>query len=498
MTMVHDLVSEPLLRWRVRSGSQHLATLPGLLARLAHDEVSDFPGVRAHQFHPGCMFLTQLAALALRARRETELRISEGDWTTRILDLTAGRHEPWSLVVPDLSQPAFMQPPVPEGTVADWQAVDTPDELDVLVTSKQHDVKTGVVRGDDVQLWAVALVVLQTTQGYPGRGYNQSSRMKGGYGNRARVGVMGGVSPGSRFTRDVAVHLDAWPTLLSRGYTEDGIALVWTAAWDGATSLAMPQLRPHFIEVCQRQRMEASSGSKMWSRYTTTQARRCLPDVKDGDVGDPWIPIERDGGGALTVGASGFHYALVSRLLFTGDYEPAAAQQIRASDSDPILLGFAATARGQGKTEGVHERVVPLPGRARRMLGAADGRAQLGRRSALYIEVAKKTRSHVLFPALKRLASGGDAFPDQLDDRIDECFFEHLFEHLDASDDDARTAWAQALIRLARLELETAITRTALPDARRYRLIADAEGLFSGLSRKHFPDLHPVPEGASS
>ena len=34
-----------------------------------------------------------------------------------------------------------------------------------------------------------ALVTLQTTQGYPGRGYTRVARMKGGYGNRPRVGL---------------------------------------------------------------------------------------------------------------------------------------------------------------------------------------------------------------------------------------------------------------------------------------------------------------------
>ena len=46
----------------------------------------------------------------------------------------------------DLTKPAFMQPPASsEKKRADYKsAIETPDELDMLVTSKNHDLKSAV------------------------------------------------------------------------------------------------------------------------------------------------------------------------------------------------------------------------------------------------------------------------------------------------------------------------------------------------------------------
>src|SRR5439155_8683342 len=111
--------------------------------------------------------------------------------------------------------------------------------------SKGHDVKSGLMHADDPEAWLYALCTLQTTQGYPGRGYNGVSRMNGGYGNRPRVGLATSPSLSARFVRDTGVLLDSWPKLLDRGYTDDGVALVWTESWDGRASLAMHELAPH-------------------------------------------------------------------------------------------------------------------------------------------------------------------------------------------------------------------------------------------------------------
>ena len=64
--MVHDLLIEPVISWRDTRRQRGSATLPGVLAKLGTGELSDFPVARAHQLEPWCMFLTQLAAIALR------------------------------------------------------------------------------------------------------------------------------------------------------------------------------------------------------------------------------------------------------------------------------------------------------------------------------------------------------------------------------------------------------------------------------------------------
>jgi CRISPR system Cascade subunit CasA len=490
--MAHDLLTEPLLSWRDGERRRGQTSLPGILARLASGELADFPRVRAHQLDPWCMFLTQLAAIALQRTGESNPAVPEEAWRYRLLKLTGGAHEPWCLVVSDLTRPAFFQPPVPERKIATWSRNERPDDIDVLVTSKAHDVKTGLIAPDDVEAWIHALVTLQTMQGYPGRGYNRVSRMKGGYGSRPRVGLAGGGTPSVRFLRDIRVLVSTWPSLVDRGYASDGIALVWLKPWDGVKSLAMSDLAPHFIEVCWRARFVVEEG-RLSCRSTTTKARRCLPEIENGDVGDPWIPVERDQG-ALTVGRGGFHYALLSRLLFEGEFAPAAAQEPQPADGDPVLVLLSAVARGQGKTEGLHERALPLSGRVRRMLGEPDGRSVLGRRAQRAVQDAATMRSKVLYPAMKRIALGDRTVDNRFDVRVDAIFFDSLFGSLDADDDGARSAWCQTLRDIAWSELQRAIERSPLPDARRYRAIAEAESLFRGCLKKQFPDLEGARE----
>lgn len=487
-TMDLDLLTEPLLEWRDGDRRRSLATLPGILAALGTGKLGDFPQVRPHQLDAWNMFLTQLAAIALQGGGSMDSRLSEEEWRELLLRLTEGADEPWCLIVDDLSKPGFFQPPVPEGSVHAWSRYTHPDDLDILVTSKNHDVKTSLVVGD-AELWIYALVSLQTMQGYSGGGggYNRVSRMKGGYGSRPRVGVAPNLSLASRFARDVDVLLASWEFLIDRGFTSDGISLVWTAPWDGASCLAMPQLSPHFIEICRRLRFLGGRDT-IACAYTTTQSRRCLSEIVGGDVGDSWIPIDAEGG-ALTVGGGGFRYQLMTRILFDSEFVPAAAQRLQEGDGDPVLLLASVLARGQGKTEGLHNRTLPLVGRARKLLGRADTRAVLGVRASENVNMAKVMRSKVLFPALKALALGETVVEDDFDAHVDVVFFIDLFAAIDEPDAEARLAWTRQLFEIAWAEIQRAIERCCLPSARWYRAVSHAEGMFHSCLHKQFPDF---------
>ena len=485
--MDHDLLVDPILTWRSQAGQKRKTTLPGAISLVASGQLGDFPRLRAHQFQPWCMFITQLAAIALRRGGRGDPRLTEDEWRQLLLELTGGAHEAWCVVVDDLARPAFFQPPVPEGTLDGWSTSEHPDDIDILVTAKAHDVKTGLIASEDMEAWVYALVSLQTMQGYPGRGYNGISRMKRGYGNRPRVGCMPDLTIGARFLRDVAVLLDTWDILVQqRGFRDDGLGLVWTRPWDGTTSLTFCELAPHFIELCWRVRFPAEK--RIHCAYTTTRHRRCLPEVEDGDVGDPWIPIER-GVGALTVGSRGFDYRLVARLLFENDFEPAAAQRLKHADGDPVLFTASALARGQGRTEGLHERTISIAGAARSRLWHPDSRAALGRRAQDWIANADKMGRKVLFPALMRIAPGDTPPQDTFSAHVDEVFFDYLFGTVEAPEDEARLGFTAEIRDIAWNELQRAIDRCAVPDAQRLKAITEAEGLFHRCLRRHFPDL---------
>jgi CRISPR system Cascade subunit CasA len=165
-------------------------SLPGLIALLAQDKVDGYPALRPHQAPAWHMFLVQLAALALHRAGEAQLPESEEAWTQLLRGLTAEfpNDEPWCLVVEDQSKPAFMQPPVPAGMELKAQ-VPTPDALDLLITSKNHDLKQGIAQKAEVQDWIYALVSLQTSEGYGGAGNNSIVRMNGGFSSRPMVGL---------------------------------------------------------------------------------------------------------------------------------------------------------------------------------------------------------------------------------------------------------------------------------------------------------------------
>src|SRR5690348_15371509 len=118
--LLHNLLEEPLFGVEDHDGRRDKVTLPGLLARLSRGTSTALTAVQAHQQHPVHAFLVQLAALALVRTEEAEIAHDEVTW--RALLLGAAKEdgadaEAFTLVVDDLSKPAFLQPPVPEGTL---------------------------------------------------------------------------------------------------------------------------------------------------------------------------------------------------------------------------------------------------------------------------------------------------------------------------------------------------------------------------------------------
>jgi CRISPR system Cascade subunit CasA len=88
------------------------------------------------------MFRVQLAALALDRAGLLEPPREEVAWRDLLLPLTDGAIDPCFLVGVDCNCPAFLQPPDPGGLK--WEPVPTPDALDVLITSRDHNLKGAV------------------------------------------------------------------------------------------------------------------------------------------------------------------------------------------------------------------------------------------------------------------------------------------------------------------------------------------------------------------
>ena len=172
--------------------------------------------------------------LALHADGEAEPVGDEADWRRRLLQLSGGVEEAWCLIVEDLSLPAFFQSPVPEGRLEKVykKHFNRPDEIDVLITAKNHDVKQATIASDAVEQWIYALVTLQTMEGFSGRGNYGIARMNGGFGSRPAICVAPPGGWSARWQRDVPLLCAAREELVGDyGFADEGGAAL---VWDGA------------------------------------------------------------------------------------------------------------------------------------------------------------------------------------------------------------------------------------------------------------------------
>lgn len=508
----------PLVRLRLAAGQSVSVDLPQLYSLLMTDGVTAFPALRPHQKQPLHAFLVQVGALALIAAQRNSPPERADEWGALLRRLTPGfaDDEPWSLVVEDLSKPALLQPPVPEGTLDALKDSEvTPDALDMLVTSKNHDLKGKRMAHAEPDEWLFALITLQTMQGYSGSGNYGISRMNTGSTSRPSVGLapIGGF--GARVRRDMTRLLDLRATVLNdHNYylSAGGLCLAWLTPWDGIETIKPNKLDPYYVEVCRRVRIINMNGVIIARRATTKKKRIEFPEGYNGVTGDPWTPLNRDDGRVrtLVVGPSGFDYQLVARLLDEGRFLPAPLQAAALSDGPNALrLALSVTARNETQTEGYHERTIFVPAKAVRFFGAGAGNtlAHLARER---VEQAGTLRDRVLKPALlsmfqnqpekidyKHVASNKKAsnFLTALDREVDRTFFDDLFVELTEGDYDARDQirrdWLLRLKGCAERQLATAEAGSPISHVRRYMSRAAAEsrlqGMFFSAFEANFP-----------
>lgn len=218
-------------------------------------------------------------------------------------------------------------------------------------------------------------------------------------------------------------------------------------------------------------------------RWAIEDRRVRVPKDAGGDLGDAWTPVS--GGAALTVGPAGFDYKLMARLLTPGEFSLPAAMEPPPSHRGDVWLQASVLVRGQGKTEGLHERWLPVPAATYRALRAGPQAETAGRLGKIMVANAGAARSALRLALLAFLQGGADKLDfkderprewlDRFEREVDAIFFGHLFGRL-AAEDDARAeaAWRDALARLTRTVFDTATARLSPPDARRERAHAIA------------------------
>ncbi|SHK67545.1 type I-E CRISPR-associated protein Cse1/CasA [Rhodothermus profundi] len=498
----HSLLSDPLIHVRFRDETVRACTLPEVIVALLADTVLGFEVLQPHQQQAWHSFLVQLVAMAVARIMPGTFPEEANRWRRALLELAGGEEAAWYLVVSDLRRPAFLQPPVPEGSLeaASYRDdVQTPDQLDVLITSKNHDVKARRIVHPRPEHWLFALVTLQTMEGYHGQGNYGIVRMNGGYGNRPLVGLTRALTPGAHFRRDVEVLLEARPSFADR-YNLDGHALLWLLPWDGKKHSGIPleSCDPYFIEVCRRIRFLEKAGRIVCWRANTRGPRIAAPKELKGITGDPWTPVERKKPRALTVSDSGFTYRLLQQVFLSGDYEPPVALSFRADERAGVYLVARTLVRGEGKTGGLHCRIVPVSRPAARWLsGSREQRATLARRAEQRVRLAAEVQRKVLYPALAALLSGGrDARVEQaqvapwieaFDRAVDSCFFDNLWASVEQDEETARRDWENFLLKEAQRQFAAAERSTPIASAHRWRARSRAHAIFEGNAREVLP-----------
>jgi CRISPR system Cascade subunit CasA len=507
-----NLLTDPIFRVQTANGIERF-NLPALLTALGRDEVIYLPGLQRHQEDAFHIFLCYLAAAVLNHQGADDPKQDESFWRDGIRQLT-GRDDDdaWTLVVDDVTRPAFMQAMFKRQSDAAnlKRNAATPDELDILPTAKNHDIKTARAADPAPDEWVYALVSLQTMSGFFGRGNYGIARMNGGFASRLCVELMVSNTPGGRWQRAIKklsiVRLELltspWP------YRADGEVLLWNQPWNGDSSLGLSSLHPFFIEIARVVRLTTTEDG-IEAMGMPSKVARIEAKQQKGVLGDPWIPLN-DGRReltALTVSPAGLTPELLSKLIFEENITPAFMQKpLEEEVGRPAHLYVSVLARGKGTTDGFHTQIVPIPTKVSLALfGSTQQRDSLGKLSNKRLEQAKGMQNKVLKFALYSLLEAG---PDKVDfdkrevsawvdqaardytERWSRDYFEWLWRTLDHEDEEhAHIEWLISLKQKALAVLEGAMARLPERQGRRYRARVKARGTFFGSLNKQFPEL---------
>jgi CRISPR system Cascade subunit CasA len=526
-----NLLTDPLFRVLTPDGPARL-DLPGLLEALGADRVESLPGLQRHQQDAFHIFHCYLAGAVLAREGQVDPSQSADFWRDGIRRLTAADgcddDSAWTLVVPDPTRPGFMQARLPSHNVFVDQLRNVkarrPDDLDLLVTAKNHDVKMAKVFASDLEAWTYALINLQTMTCYLGSGQYGVARSSGGTGPRVRVGLLYSLRVGAQWQRDLRRLLSYRGDLLAGPwhYQPDGHVMTWVLEWDLKSTLPLDVLDPFFIEISRGLRLVHTSDGALEARSAKSEPRVVRKQVRDtlkGRLGDPWTPIDLEKETALNVRGEGFTPERLRDLIFLDSngkavYEPALMQSIdNSTDADCHFFASALARRGKdSNTDGLQSALVRIPAKVARMFGRGPERDRLAALSKTAIGDSGTMQNSVLKPAVSCLLEGAmPRKPGQVSRREVSAwwdsaqrefaaawsadFFPWLWRSAEAPDDEAaRLDWLRALRAKAEATLQHAIASYPAREGRHYRAQVRTEGLFRGLLFKQFPVLKETQE----
>ena len=513
-----NLLTDRLIRTRLTDGEIEIHSLPEVYAAMSLDRVAAFPALRPHQRHAWHAFLAQLATISMHRADTSVPPQTSADWQTLLRGLTPeyADDEPWCLIVEDPKQPAFMQCPAPNGLDDYRGRVMTPDDLDVLVTSKNHDVKRAIALSGALEDWIFALIDLQTMAGFLGSGNYGIARMNGGFSARPCLGLAPAKGlVGAHLFHDVQRMIEGRDKLLedySNYYAPTGgLALLWIESWDGTKQADLRTLDPYFIEICRRVRLRLE-GDQFVAWTASSKSARINAKAAKGNLGDFWTPVENKESKALSLSSVGFPYKRLVELLFKNEtYNKPPSMRVEGGANDKWQLVARGIAGGQGKTEGYHERTdIAFANKTASVFRTAESN-RLAEIAQEQIEEISEVTDALRF-GIAIAASGGKepgdltksdrahatSFARRLEVVADTEFFAMLQDRFLAEDDTAaarhRAVFARLLINAARKLLNEAIDSVPCASIRRHRARARATSAFKGKVRGEKSIFSDQPE----
>lgn len=505
-----NILNERVIRTTLTRGDTARLSLPQVYDAMAADAVAGFPGLRRHQEHAWHALLAQLGAIASHAGGRDRVPTGAAGWHKALSRLTGGADgaHAWNLIEPDVHKCAFLQPAASPGMETYRRRVPCPDDLDVLVTAANHDVKRSVARCAQADDWIFTLVSVQTCGDYQGGGKQRIVRMNGGHSSRAGVGLAPADGDrGAHLFHDIRRMLQRRERLLERYRTmfaaEGGLALLWTAPWRGDDPLPLDggELDPYFVEVCRQIRLAEEDGEIVgWDR--TTKAPRIDGKAAAGNVGDFWTPVNAQKNTALHVTEDGFDYRRLAAILFDkARYDLPDSMRIEPHARGSWRLVARGLAGGEGKTGGYHEAVgIQFSGRTAKALARSEERGKLAAIAKSRVEDAGRI-GYALKQAIKVGAGsrGGSksrevlgenqarVFGRHLSEGVTVVLFRSIEEEYEARDEagalKARAEFVRWMLRFARTSIAVTTQTGQRGGVWRHKAAARARDTFEAIIR---------------
>ena len=457
-----NLLTEPIISVVTKPAEPTVkVNLPEFMALVATDQVDNLPEIRWHQVSAWQCLVVQLATIALLQQEMREMPQDEATWRSLLTGLTQD-DEPWHLIQPDLSQPAFLQPPgdTPDliSTSRKHNQLDTPDDLDPIFSSKLHDVKPGQDRIGQPERWLYALVNRNTGAGYLGKSLYGISRMASGTSGRPTFSL----SPSPRFSAHTRREIETLLLNAPHPARSDRPLLTWVLPWHGTKDeiLSPEDLGPHYIDTASRNRLiETPAG--IVAKYVTTDAPRISVG---GDPNDPWAPLRTNDNKPITIPLGGLPWYRMAHYLSSSDFTWPLFMRPNpreVEDPAPAYLIARALQRSKGKTDGYFSATIRLNQETMADLGQPEGVQRFRENVAHWIQLTNRT-IHALTRTLND-AGCPEGHVRRCRNQLDRWITDRFWERLQSvADEDWQEELSQEITELAHTATPT-MPRTGHP-----------------------------------